>query len=56
MEYPLSVTSLLISLLFRGKYQGIVGGVTTLGYIIGPLIGGTVTQKVGWRVRRRYTL
>jgi MFS family permease len=36
---------------FRGKYQGIIGGVVAIGYAIGPVIGGALAQKVGWRVR-----
>ncbi|PPQ65731.1 hypothetical protein CVT24_011764 [Panaeolus cyanescens] len=33
----------------RGKYQGIVGGVIALGYAIGPVIGGALSQKASWR-------
>ena len=35
----------------RGKYQGIIGVVVALGYGIGPLIGGVLSEKVSWRVR-----
>lgn len=35
----------------RGKYQGIIGGAVALGYAIGPVIGGALSQKVSWRVR-----
>ncbi|KAF7360154.1 MFS drug transporter [Mycena venus] len=33
----------------RGKYQGIIGGVVAIGYAIGPVVGGALAQKVGWR-------
>ena len=41
---------LLILACFSGKYQGIIGGVVSFGYAIGPLIGGALVQKVTWRV------
>ena len=48
-------TNLLYTLLYsdtftRGKYQGIIGVVVALGYGIGPLIGGVLSEKVTWRV------
>jgi EmrB/QacA subfamily drug resistance transporter len=33
----------------RGKYQGLMGGVFGLSSIIGPLVGGFVTDHWGWR-------
>ncbi|KAJ7734576.1 MFS general substrate transporter [Mycena maculata] len=42
------VVSDLVSLRERGKYQGIIGGVVAIGYAIGPVIGGALSQKVGW--------
>lgn len=44
------VISDVVSLRDRGKYQGIIGGVISLGYALGPLIGGILVQKVSWRV------
>ena len=37
--------------MIRGKYQGIIGGFNSLGFAVGPIIGGALAQKVGWRVR-----
>lgn len=34
----------------RGKYIGIIGGVISLGYALGPLIGGALSEKASWRV------
>ncbi|GAB3050832.1 MDR family MFS transporter [Intrasporangium mesophilum] len=33
----------------RGKYQGLMGGVFGLSSILGPLVGGFVTDHFGWR-------
>jgi MFS family permease len=44
------VISDVVSLRDRGKYQGIIGGVVALGYAVGPLVGGALSQKVSWRV------
>ena len=51
------IENYLLHLIFlaRGKYQGIIGGFISLGYAIGPIIGGALAQKVSWRVRS-YTL
>ncbi|KAF7976092.1 hypothetical protein HWV62_7505 [Athelia sp. TMB] len=43
------VMSDIVSLRERGKYQGIIGGMMAIGYAIGPLIGGALSQKVSWR-------
>ncbi|GLB38066.1 putative fungal trichothecene efflux pump (TRI12) [Lyophyllum shimeji] len=43
------VISDIVSLRDRGKYQGIIGGAVALGYTIGPVIGGALSQKVSWR-------
>jgi MFS family permease len=34
----------------RGKYQVIIGSVTAIGVGIGPLVGGALSEKAGWRV------
>ncbi|MDN5790600.1 MAG: MFS transporter [Micrococcales bacterium] len=34
----------------RGKYQGLMGGVFGLSSILGPLVGGFVTDHWGWRL------
>jgi len=33
----------------RGKYQGLLGAVFGVASIIGPLVGGYVTEHLGWR-------
>ncbi|MET7852064.1 MDR family MFS transporter [Streptomyces avermitilis] len=33
----------------RGKYQGMMAGVMALAMIAGPLVGGTITDHLGWR-------
>nr|WSZ97626.1 MFS transporter [Streptomyces sp. NBC_00857] len=33
----------------RGKYQGMMAGVMALAMIGGPLVGGTITDNLGWR-------
>ncbi|KAF9463987.1 major facilitator superfamily domain-containing protein [Collybia nuda] len=43
------VISDIVSLRERGKYHGIIVGVAALGYAIGPLIGGALSEKVTWR-------
>ncbi|OCH93462.1 MFS general substrate transporter [Obba rivulosa] len=43
------VISDVVTLRDRGKYQGIIGVVVAFGYAVGPLIGGVLSEKVGWR-------
>ncbi|MFE4754949.1 MDR family MFS transporter [Streptomyces mirabilis] len=33
----------------RGKYQGMMAGVMAIAMIGGPLVGGTITDNLGWR-------
>ena len=33
----------------RGKYQGMMGAVFGVSSVVGPLLGGTVTDNFGWR-------
>jgi len=33
----------------RGKYMGIMGGVFAIASVAGPLLGGWITESVGWR-------
>jgi EmrB/QacA subfamily drug resistance transporter len=33
----------------RGRYQGMMAGVMALAMIGGPLVGGTITDHLGWR-------
>ena len=37
--------------MIRGKYEGIIGGFISVGFAVGPIVGGALAQKVGWRVR-----
>src|SRR5213593_2653072 len=32
----------------RGKYQGLVGAVFGIAFIVGPLVGGFLTEQVSW--------
>ena len=41
--------ALIISPRERGKYMGIVGGVMAVATIGGPLLGGLITDSLGWR-------
>src|SRR6266702_2152233 len=33
----------------RGKYQGILGGVFAFASVVGPLLGGFITDNLSWR-------
>jgi EmrB/QacA subfamily drug resistance transporter len=33
----------------RGKYMGLLGAITAIPTIAGPLIGGVITDTIGWR-------
>ncbi|KAF8634502.1 hypothetical protein AX17_004199 [Amanita inopinata Kibby_2008] len=43
------VISDIVSLRERGKYQGFIGVIVALGYAIGPVIGGALSENVNWR-------
>ncbi|KAI0827664.1 MFS general substrate transporter [Trametes gibbosa] len=43
------VISDVVSLRDRGKYQGIIGVVVAFGFAVGPLLGGALAEKAGWR-------
>ena len=32
----------------RGKYQGLFGAVFGIAFIVGPLVGGFLTEQVSW--------
>ncbi|GMA24549.1 MFS transporter [Luteimicrobium album] len=33
----------------RGKYMGLMGGVMAISMVGGPILGGTLTDSIGWR-------
>ncbi len=33
----------------RGRYMGLLGGIMGLGMVGGPLLGGVITDSIGWR-------
>jgi len=39
----------IVSPLERGKYMGIMGAVMAVATVGGPLLGGTLTDTIGWR-------
>nr|AVP77532.1 major facilitator superfamily protein [Flammulina velutipes] len=43
------VVSDVVTLRDRGKYQGIIQAIVAVGYTAGPLIGGALSESVGWR-------
>ncbi|WP_299058237.1 MDR family MFS transporter [uncultured Nocardioides sp.] len=49
MSLAIIVISDIISPRERGKYMGVLGGVMSIGTIGGPLLGGLVTDAIGWR-------
>jgi len=44
----LAVIGDLFSPAERGKYQGLFGAVFGIAFIIGPLVGGFLTENIGW--------
>ena len=49
MSLVMIAVALIISPRERGKYMGVVGGIMALGTIGGPLLGGFITDTLGWR-------
>ncbi|GAA5146862.1 hypothetical protein GCM10025768_06030 [Microbacterium pseudoresistens] len=49
MSLVMIAVALIISPRERGKYMGVVGGIMALGTIGGPLLGGFITDAMGWR-------
>lgn len=43
------VLSDLVSPRERGRYMGILGAVMAVGTVAGPLLGGVITDGIGWR-------
>jgi EmrB/QacA subfamily drug resistance transporter len=48
--FPISLAVIgdLFSPQERGKYQGLFGAVFGIAFVVGPLIGGFLTETVGW--------
>lgn len=49
MSLVFVVIALIVSPRERGKYMGVIGGVMAVATIGGPLLGGVVTDVLGWR-------
>lgn len=49
MSLVMIAVALIISPRERGKYMGVVGGIMAVGTIGGPLLGGLITDALGWR-------
>src|ERR671926_391004 len=43
------VLSDLVSPRERGRYMGLLGAVMAVGTVAGPLLGGVITDGIGWR-------
>lgn len=43
------VVSDIVPLHKRGKYQGFMGAAWGIAAVVGPILGGVLTQKVSWR-------
>lgn len=39
----------LVALRFRSKYCGLIYGAATVGYSAGPVVGGLLAERAGWR-------
>ncbi len=49
MALAMVVITDIISPRERGRYVGIMGGVMSIGTLGGPLLGGVITDTLGWR-------
>lgn len=49
MALAMVVITDIISPRDRGRYVGIMGGVMSIGTLGGPLLGGVITDTLGWR-------
>lgn len=49
MSLVMIAIALIISPRERGKYMGVVGGIMAFATIGGPLLGGFITDTLGWR-------
>ncbi|MGO2520502.1 MAG: DHA2 family efflux MFS transporter permease subunit [Microbacterium sp.] len=49
MSLVMIAIALIISPRERGKYMGVVGGIMAFATIGGPLLGGLITDTLGWR-------
>ncbi|RIB07105.1 major facilitator superfamily domain-containing protein [Gigaspora rosea] len=45
----LTIISEIVPVQERGKYQGMIGGCFGIASVVGPLLGGVLTDKVSWR-------
>ncbi|KYQ93386.1 major facilitator superfamily protein [Tieghemostelium lacteum] len=49
MSAVMIVMAEIVPLRERGKYQGLLGAVYAVSSVVGPLIGGTFTDRLNWR-------
>jgi MFS family permease len=49
MSLVMIIISDLVSLRDRGKYQGLIGTSFGIASVVGPLLGGALTDHASWR-------